>query len=113
MSEDENEEELGFELGIPFVLCTSKGGDLDDQSFVYGYLCGMIAAEMSVAAALRDNSQIFGAPSARYVQTVVIPQLDLIAMRYGFTLMHEPSDDVDGWSWVGFNLATLDLEETE
>lgn len=110
---DEGEDtfpEVGYDLAVPFILCASNGGPFDDDAFVMGYETGAIASELDVSSALYKYLQISGAPRPRYVHTEIVPQLDLIAMRHGFVMKHERSEDVE-WTWIEFSRDT-DIEET-
>lgn len=84
-----------YGLVMPFVVCKSQGGPFDDEPFVAGWRCGAV-----------DCILFAGQPHARDVETgrvvftfqaheAELPQLDLIAMRRGFTMTSEPRDD--GW----------------
>lgn len=77
-----------FSLVMPFTVCAGRGGPYDDVAFVAGYQCGLIEAR------LRD-----GEPEVKeYVPPALVPQIDLLAMRFGYSLAHYP--DCDGWTLV-------------
>lgn len=69
----------GWDLVMPFVACASQGGAFADRPFVAGYQCGRIDAALA------------GDPPPSTVTAVVyaalVPQVDLIAMRYGYRLI--------------------------
>lgn len=86
-----------FGLVMPFVTCTSNGGPHDDGTFVAGYECGQIDAELALAASIHAQ------PRERYVSTDSVPQVDLIAMRHGFHMTAEPwGKHPDEWTLVKF-----------
>lgn len=88
--------EAEFSLVMPFVVCASKGGPYDDEAFVAGYAAGLIDHALST----------LGVDETRVVFTVrplLVPQLDLLAMRYGFTMTVERwEEDPDEWVSVVF-----------
>lgn len=108
MSDDED-----FQLEMPFINVKSKGGPFDDDAYVCGFEVGAIAAEMQLASSLRTSSMVVAFPSSRYVHAINVPQLDLIAMRYGFTVTSSPPEDDSEWAFIQFSLATTDMEGTE
>lgn len=89
-------EEASYDLVIPFVACTSKGGLYDDGSFVAGYQAGRIDHALAVMAA------IGGTEAKATVATALVRQLDLIAMHHGFKVESEPCTDAEGWAFVTF-----------
>lgn len=62
---------------LPFVVCRSRGGPYDDESFVAGFQCGEIDRALSVAYLVRAQQVRFPTVYAR-----LLPQLDLVAMRH-------------------------------
>ncbi|WP_228981430.1 hypothetical protein [Streptomyces sp. DH12] len=90
------------QLVMPFVIVQSNGGPYDDAAFVAGATCGQLIAEL---AALAEHG---ATPQPRYVRPEYLPQIDLIAMRYGYVLRPGEVDDASGYQWVDF---TLDEEE--
>lgn len=88
--------EPGYSLVMPFVACRSQGGPYDDQAFSAGYHAGLIDKSLEVAA-------IAGADELRLTaRSALTPQLDLIAMRWGFSLVHQPCPEAHGWSYCTF-----------
>lgn len=65
------------ELVMPYVTVTSRGGPHDDDSFVAGWVCGRIDAQLSTLVALRGTCSVWIPPE-------VAPQVDLIAMRHHY-----------------------------
>jgi len=68
-----------FGLVMPFVVVTSKGGPYQDDAFVAGFQCGTIAASLELAMPLNVDRLFW--PIFR---TALAPQIDLLAMRFGF-----------------------------
>lgn len=92
-------EETGTAWGLvmPFVVCASSGGPFDDASFVAGYEAGRLAV-------LLESLATCGGSNTRFtVHTALLPQLDLMAMRYGFALISGPCAEADGWSTATFS----------
>lgn len=95
-------EDHEMELVLPFVVVESRGGPYEDQAFTVGYAAGHIAARLEVA-------QLLGTDALTYpiVRRALLPQLDLIAMHFGFGHMDasEASDHIpasDEWCSVTF-----------
>lgn len=107
MTDDEDRPEaegMRMELVVPFIVCTSKGGPYDDDSFVAGFVAGEIDRALSVAAAAGADRL------TRTVRTALVPQLELLAMQHGFLHMHavEVTETPDypampEWSFVTFS----------
>jgi len=87
-----------FGLVVPFVICQSQGGQLDDEAFTIGYELGSIDAELSMCASL------FAQPPARYVHAVGLAQLDLLAMRRGYLMHQGELDESEEWARVEFEM---------
>lgn len=104
MSDETTEPEFGIELVMPFVVTESNGGPYEDNAFVAGWY----AAEIDMVL---EHMSRFHSGMARSVPTALVPQIDLIAMKHGFHLQHEPCDDADGWSTVQILSAPPDGEE--
>jgi hypothetical protein len=86
-----------YGLVMPFKPAVKSGtGPYDDQSFVAGYQAGQIDRALSVQRAVQ------GTGMQTTVYTELIPQLDLIAMRYGFELKIEETG-AEGWSFAIFH----------
>lgn len=79
-------------LEMPFVVCSADGrGPYDDEAFSAGYQTGELHMTLLQGGIAELETQ---------VRTATLPQLDLIAMRSGFSLTAEPLDDA--WSHVRF-----------
>ena len=85
-------------LLVPFVVCTSTDGPYDDESFAAGFACGEIYQSLAAAASLRRVT------SLRFptVLTALLPQLDLIAMHHGFTMISKSDEEFPQWAQVNF-----------
>lgn len=101
------EGESEYELVMPFISCASRGGPYDDDAFVAGFQTG--AVDALLAAGLTP-------PPGRPYYKVLLPQLDLIAMRYGRTVTvvgYQAEDDVvaapkgggSEWEWVNLTFS--------
>lgn len=91
---DQDEPEYG--LVMPFVVCHDQGGPYDPEAFVAGWNAGVIDALLPI---VREH----GCTVEKYVDPRLVPQLDLIAMRCGYTLTSEPWDEhPDEWTHVTF-----------
>jgi len=95
-----------YELVMPFVIVKSQGGIYDDAAFVAGANCGQFMTELQALAAHR------ALPHPRYVRPEVLPQYDLIAMRYGYQLRHEDLDEASGYQRISFDLDDISPQET-
>lgn len=93
-ADEQSDPEYG--LVVPFVVTESYDGPLDDEAFTIGFELGQIDSEMDICAAL------YAIPQSRYVHTVGVEQLDLLAMRRGYLLQPGDRDDSDEWTYVEF-----------
>lgn len=91
-----DQEGSSYRLVMPFVLTKSNGGPYDDKAFTAGMACGQLWTELQVLAA--HGAQ----PRPRYVRPEHIPQMDLIAMHYGYTLKAGPVDEASGYQRIDF-----------
>lgn len=99
-------EDAGYNLVMPFVIVKSNGGPYDDAAFVAGANCGQLMAELKTLAAHR------AVPPQRWMRLELLPQIDLIAMRYGYKLRLSEIDEASGFQLVGFDLADPAPKET-
>jgi hypothetical protein len=88
-----------YELEMPFKVCQSQGGPYEDEPFVAGYQAGRLAGRLDAAAAIGANHLV------EVVYVDLLPQIDLIAMRAGYTM-----DPVVDGEWATVSLL-LDVEE--
>ena len=78
-----------YGLVMPFVACQSQGGAFDDAAFVSGYRLGEVNATLEHAKP--ERHVLWAHPND-------VAQLDLIAMRQGYTLTTEAWDEhPDEW----------------
>lgn len=99
-------EEIRYDLLFPFIVCQSQGGPYEDDAFVAGYQAGQIDKALAAVSA-GDGTQ------AKFtVRSMLVPQLELIAMNRGFPVMvAEPWDEhPEDWTFVTFS--TEKIEET-
>jgi len=94
------DEEVEFELAMPFVVCQSKGGPYDDAAYVAGWEGAYWDLELAR----------MGEFSTSYVIVASIhadnrPQIDLIAMKHSWTVTFEPQDaELPEWLTATFRL---------
>lgn len=87
-------DDVEYGLVMPFVVCATNGGPYDDAAFVAGYAAGTIDYRLSTRDPL---------PARSAVRTDLLPQLDLIAMRHGYTMTSEPWGEAPAeWTMVTF-----------
>lgn len=82
-----------YELTMPFVVCASEGGPYDDAAFVAG---ANTAHCWHALAAGPAEHQVYAKPP-------LVPQLDLVAMHFGYTMAAEPYSDE--WTLCTFTKA--------
>ena len=92
-----------YNLLLPFEVVKSAGGTLDDQSFVVGFELGMIDAELRICAYMPNG--IRANPGSRYVHTIGLKQLDMLAMSHKFRVLEGDQDSSGEWTWVDFKNA--------
>lgn len=86
-----------FGLVMPFVVVKSKDGPYEDDAYVAGFEAGRLDA-------LLEHDLLATATALDLpLHAENLPQLDLIAMRRGYVMDIEHSDD--GWSFVSFAAA--------
>lgn len=78
-----------FGLVMPFTVCQSKGGPYEDDAYVAGFEVGRIDARLE---------HLRPAALSVPVHEGNMPQVDLIAMRHGYTVDADP--EADGWVYV-------------
>lgn len=93
-TEDEmSDGEHAMELVMPFTCVTSVGGPYDDRAFAAGFQAGQIDRSLAAIAAVEGQGMY-----DITVRTDLAPQLDLIAMRHGFTTDAEQDAAWPEWS---------------
>ncbi|HEV2928401.1 MAG TPA: hypothetical protein VGW74_06900 [Propionibacteriaceae bacterium] len=101
MTDDSDPQSVDYGLAMPFVVCRSKGGPYDDEAFVNGVRCGQVSEQLEVAAQGRKSFH----PDWP-VPPALVPQLDLLAMRYGYQMTSKPWADAPAeWVFVSFGPA--------
>lgn len=98
--DDQPQDDDGYELAVPFILCSSQNGPFDDEAFVAGFQCGEVDRALTVVAAAG------GSRFTATVYTASIRQLELFAMNRGFPGVAVDRHD-DTWSTVTF-MSTAD-----
>lgn len=79
-----------FELVMPFVVTDDRGGPYQGEAYVAGYEAGRIDVLLYALPADQPTYVCVAHPGNQ-------PQLDLIAMNRGFTLVWEWADDDSEW----------------
>jgi hypothetical protein len=92
-----------YEMFLPFVLVKSHGGEFDDAAFVAGATCGALMEELTMCRALHTL------PHARYIDTCLLPQVDLVAMHHGYRIELGGLDEPSHWQFVTFDWPVSDL----
>ena len=90
---DEENEDHSIELVMPFVTVQSNDGPHDDQSYTAGYEMGRL-----------DDQLEFEKPSVldSVVLTENIKQVDLIAMKNGYSMTPTLHEEDPTWTFVKF-----------
>lgn len=99
-------EEHEHELVMPFVTVTSRGGPHDDDAYTAGYECGSIGTSLAVMRAVGGSQSLTVTAHAANR-----PQLDLLAMRYGFTA-EDVDPGPDGHAWEGWITLRFSTDES-
>jgi hypothetical protein len=94
-------EEHTNRLVMPFTVVQSAGGPYHDDSFVAGFNLSTIDAELTMCSHL--PSGVKAVPGPRYIRRECVEQLDLLAMRHGYTTSSDDEGTGD-WLWVAFAL---------
>lgn len=93
-----SDDETEYALVMPFVVCQSEGGPYEDQAFTAGWELGVLAERLSTLAAKP------GVVHIATVRTPSLPQVDLLAMKEGWTL--ETFQEEADWTTVRLRHAT-------
>lgn len=97
MSDDSDAE---YGLVMPFVVAASVGGPYEDEAFTAGWQLG------SLDYSLADPARYL--PMVITVPVGCVPQVDLIAMRYGCRAELGEEDDSGTWR----TMRIIESEET-
>ncbi|MGY1946671.1 hypothetical protein [Nocardia asiatica] len=100
-----SEEEAEYELFMPFVTVKSNGGPHDDTAYVAGWEMGALDAQLKTAASVHAESLTV------QVHTANMPQVDLLAMRHGFSIEHFAYEECPNWSEVAFTRSTKTADD--
>lgn len=90
---EEDDGEAGYELVVPFVACVSEGGPYDEAAFVAGVRMRAVWHALEAGPARYESYQNPG----------LVPQPDLVAMHFGYTMASEP--DSEEWTLCTFTKA--------
>lgn len=104
-----------YQIQMPFVVAESNGGPLDDLAYVAGWEAAALANQLQM---LKGN---FAATVSTMVHTVNMPQIDLIAMTFGFSIVGttevEAPDGDSTMTWVTLsnvpNLTTHGVDDDD
>lgn len=88
--------EAEYEMVAPIVLAKSNGGPFDDAAVVAGMTCGALDQELKMTAALHTL------PHERYIDMLLLKQVDLTAMRHGYVTKLGEIDEASGYQIVSF-----------
>jgi hypothetical protein len=90
--EDDEEEEMN--LVMPLIIVASNGGPYDDEAFVAGMNLQQL---WSVLDAKPRSYQ-------QFVRSSLIPQIDLLAMHFGYRMRAEPwAPEPEQWTFAKFD----------
>jgi hypothetical protein len=87
-------EEAGYEIVMPFVTVTSKGGPHDDDAYTAGW-------EMGALDALLQHSH--PPMHEQVIHAVNAEQADLIGMKHGYSVKVVVTEGDPEWSWLELN----------
>jgi len=97
MNEERDEDASIYDLVMPFVVCDDNGGPYEASAFVAG------CRYTTIDHALRTIVQFGIIEYQHYVEPQLLPQLDLLAMHYGWKLTSEPWEEhPDEWTLASF-----------
>lgn len=88
---EDDDEDTGYALVFPFVVCESQGGPYDDESFVAGYELGLLSGRLEAQPQFHRAT----------LRTASMHQVDLIAMHHGYTLRSQVCPQEE-WTSVDF-----------
>jgi hypothetical protein len=93
-----DQDEGKYSLLMPFVSCRSRGGPYDDEAYVAGFSMGLLYASLE-----HERLPLYELPV--YVPNCA--QLDLIAMRHGYSV--EITAEADEWCTVVLRRVTPEI----
>jgi len=97
MSDEPAEGTVDWEPLLPFVVVTSKDGPYDDQAYAAGWEAAQIWNTVFSLQHVRGTALL-----NQCVRTANLPQIDLIAMQFGWKMKSQLSEASDEWSLVVF-----------
>lgn len=100
---DGPEEETGYELVMPFVVAQSAGGPFDDDALCAGFELGRLDGVLATG-----RPAVLTGPYKK----AVLPQVDLIAMKHGYSVAVDDTRDTRG-EWAIVTLSILDGGKTD
>ena len=106
----DDDQEPGYQLVVPFVVCKSNGGPYDDEAYVAGWEMGALAARIAAARA-----HGLGLPGLT-LHRGNLPQLDLLAMQNEAVVHEVPMEGVDeatAATWAHVHLEVVPPAEPE
>ncbi len=89
---DDEPQEYG--LVMPFVVTEDQGGPYKEKAYVAGWRVGSLDTRLELQSPPTWEG---------YVNPPDVPQIDLVAMRHGYTMVTEAYDDE--WTHVTLTLA--------
>lgn len=101
MSDPDRPEPEAMTLVVPFIVCTSKGGPYDDDSFVAGYQAGAVDRMLAIASAV-------GAERVAVGMNRGFPALEATEVTETPDYQAMPE-----WSFVTFSTGSRPLPEEE
>lgn len=94
-----------YQLVMPFVVTSDAGGPYDSHAFVAGANFGALDTELKILTAFR------AIPQPRYLETPLLPQIDLLAMKHGLVIQKTPWDEhPEEWTRIDFAYAEEDSD---
>lgn len=99
MSDEHDDDEVGYSLLMPFVVCSDNGGPFDPAAFTAGFEMGKLFERCAFMDAMEVPALM------ATIRRTNLPQADLIAMHYGkFCCRIEDDSALDEHvtaEWVG------------
>lgn len=92
-----------YELVYPFIVCESNGGPYEDQSFVAGVYFGMLMAAFEAKSIASEVAEDIDERVGFTLPSALLPQVDLLAMRWECSVTLERHDDTPEWTTVYFS----------
>lgn len=90
-------EDGGYDLLMPFVVVTSKGGPFDDDAYVAGYEMGELDVMLAAQPPFHEAT----------ILAANLAQADLIAMRHGYVRTVETFEEWPEWAHCYFDWPDL------